>query len=359
MSRIRALLFLLALAAQVPLASATVTYQVGACLPKLTSFTTIQGALNATPTPNLVEVCPGSYPEQVVVGFPVTIEGISAGGATGAMIVVPPGGLKVSATTDLDASVAAQVFVQSGGQEVNLSNVTIDGTGNNVSAGVVIAGAFYLGSSGTLDHLTIQNQNGNGEGVGVMFQGGMPVASVTVENSSMQGFDNGGITGGTNTGVSELTATIRDNYLTGGAPVCNPDCIPVGIFFGVGTTASITGNLITGGYAGIMVGSPQGPISVSKNTIVGSANGIQGFAGAVSVTSNAIYNTSATGIWGNALATGNTIVQSGTAIDFDCLDDTVHSNTILGAVDGIINVPPGLAPMNTYHNVGTISSGGC
>jgi hypothetical protein len=57
MSRIKSLLFLLAPAAQVPLASATVTHQVGGFLPKLPGSTTIMGALNATPSLNVVEVC--------------------------------------------------------------------------------------------------------------------------------------------------------------------------------------------------------------------------------------------------------------------------------------------------------------
>jgi hypothetical protein len=57
MSRIKSLLFSFALAAQVPLASAKATYAVGTCEPKLPSFGSIQAALNATPSPNVVEVC--------------------------------------------------------------------------------------------------------------------------------------------------------------------------------------------------------------------------------------------------------------------------------------------------------------
>jgi hypothetical protein len=63
MSRIKSLLFVLALAAQVPLASATVTYVVGTC--KNTPFKTITSALQATPPPNVVEVCPGFYFETI------------------------------------------------------------------------------------------------------------------------------------------------------------------------------------------------------------------------------------------------------------------------------------------------------
>ena len=57
---------------------AALTYEVGGCKPGLKSFPTITQALTATPAPTVVEVCPGRYPEQVVLTQPVKIEGISS-----------------------------------------------------------------------------------------------------------------------------------------------------------------------------------------------------------------------------------------------------------------------------------------
>ena len=98
MSRIKTLLFLMALTAQVTVASATVTYAVGSCEPKLLSFTTIMSALGATPAPNVVKVCPGAYTEQVVITFPVTLEGVSASNSAASIIAPPSSGLVANAS---------------------------------------------------------------------------------------------------------------------------------------------------------------------------------------------------------------------------------------------------------------------
>jgi len=357
MARIKTVLLLLALAAQAPLLSATVTYAVGSCEPMLISFTTIQGALDATPSPNTVKVCPGTYNEQVVIGMPVTVEGISDGNSAQAVIAPPSGGLTVNATNDFGDPMAAQVFVQSGGQEVNLSNLTVDGTGNNVTtSNVNIVGVFYLGSSGTLNHLAVQNQSGNGLGTGVWLGGGIPVPSVTVENSSVRGFSNTGIFAETNSSGSELTATIKGNYVSAGALY--------GIVLRGGETASVSGNLVTT-FFGIEVEGGEG--SVSKNTIVSSepdnytgGAGIALYTDGVAVTSNAIFNySSSEGIIADssiAAVTGNTIVDGGIAIDFaGTAGSNVHSNTILGAGWGLTNVSTGATTKDTFYVVGTIT----
>jgi pectin methylesterase-like acyl-CoA thioesterase len=144
MSRIKFLLFLLALAAQVPLASATVTYAVGTCKPALHSFTTIQGALDASPPPNVVEVCPGTYNEQVVIGIPVALEGISYGNSAEAMIAPPANGTAVAkAANDFGQVVAAQVLVSNVAGEVNLTNLTVQGQSGFPSDGIRYVGVFY------------------------------------------------------------------------------------------------------------------------------------------------------------------------------------------------------------------------
>jgi parallel beta-helix repeat protein len=355
MLRIKPLLLLLAFATQLSLAS-TVIYAVGTCKPGLPSFTTIQGALDATPAPNVVEVCPGTYNEQIVIGMAVTVEGISDGNSTQAVIAPPAGGLVVSATTDTGFPIAAQVFVQSS-SEVNLSNLTVDGTGNNVTAdNIGVVGVFYLGSPGTLNHLAVRNQSGNGYGYGVRLQGGIPVPSVIVENCSLRGFDNAGIITETNSSLFELDATIKDNYVSGG--------FQHGVVLEEGQTTSITGNLVVA-FWGIQIGGGGG--SVSKNTTIttepfnytGGA-GIALYTDGVPVTSNAVYNySSSEGLVVNssdARVTGNTITDSGIAIDFTgTAGNNVHSNRILGAGWGTINVATGATPINTFYNVGTIA----
>jgi hypothetical protein len=365
MSRIKSLLFLLALAAQVPLASATVTYQVGGCLPKLPTSTTIQGALNASPSPDVVKVCPGTYNEQIKITIPVTLEGIAANNSTQAIIAVPPGGLVVNATDSFGNANAAQVWVDNVNGRVNLTNLTVDGTGNAVTGFNWVVGVFYQNSSGTMNHLTTQNQTGNGRGVGIELNGGSNNPSVTLENSNVQLFDNTALSAGTNSSASELNATIERNYISGMGLSSN------GIEFGPGINASVSGNLLTGFlWFGMLIGSgAEG--SVSKNILDnGYALGIFTHADGVAVTSNRIYNVFS-GVAGDAAGiqmysstapvTDNTILTTaGGAISLECIaEKNVHSNTIAGAVNGLLKVPTGAVTTNAYYNVGTILSGGC
>src|SRR5208283_915316 len=72
-----------------------VAYAAGStsCDKKLVGYQTIQAAVNAVPSGSTIEVCPGTYPEQVVISKPLTLTGaasnaevliqIPAGGATG------------------------------------------------------------------------------------------------------------------------------------------------------------------------------------------------------------------------------------------------------------------------------------
>jgi hypothetical protein len=361
MSHMKSVLFLSVLAA-VPLvsANAATTYAVGWCEPGLPSFETITEALGATPAPTVVEVCPGTYNEQVVITNAVALEGISVGDSAQAIIAVPSGGLAANATTDSGQSVAAQVWVDSASGEVKLTNVTVDATGNNVPSGTDIVGVFFQNSPGTVSHFTIQNQNGNGSGVGIWLEGGSANPSVNVEDTNLQAFDDEGMVAETNSSTSELTATITGNQLT-----ALPNSISTGIDLVGGLTATVSGNLITvGSGTGVAIDGGHG--SVSKNTVLNTPAGIDLETDGVSVTSNTVYNTLGgygIGIIANsavAPVTGNTVAQSPFGILFECnAGGNVHSNTILDAVIGLYQVPIGAVGANTYYNVGTVNGGGC
>lgn len=360
MSRIKSLRFqlvlsLLVLAAQMPLASATVTYVVGSCKNPLNPIVTITQALQKTPQPNVVEVCPGTYAEQVVITFPVTVEGIPGGSSDQAIISAQ----SVSLTTvpdDEGDTLAPQVLVSNSAGEVILSNLTVDGTGNTVAFPDHMVGVFYLNSPGTLNHLTIQNQTAPGDrGTGIWLEGGLANPSVTVENNNLQNFEYYGINTEFNSGnTSQLTATIKGNDLASNNAT--------GISVGGWTTATVTSNLISGGSTGIAMGNVGG--SVSGNKVVSTGNGITLETNDVSVTANTIYGTSNIGIYvlSTAPVTGNTIVQSSRyAIEFQCFaGGNVHSNTILNAAIGLNDVKSGVVSPNTYYNVSQIRpSGGC
>jgi hypothetical protein len=350
------------------MAATPVTYGVGACgLTGITSFATISAALAATPAPGVIEVCPGTYPDQVVITKPVTIEGVLINGAGQALITVPAGGLKTNATDAFGDPVAAQIWVDNATGPVNISNIAVGGSGNGVTGTTIIAGVFYKNSSGTLNHLETRFQQGPGGGIGIWAEGGSAKPSVTVENSNAHDFGVAGIWA--ENGTDTLTAEIENNSIIGGSYA--------GIFALGQVSLTASGNFINSpigisiGFMGIfednITGVPSG--SVSNNTVTGGSVGI--FVdefGELSLTSNKIYYINGTGIQlfiadqpTPVTIQDNIIMQTTNGIDFGCIvDNNVSSNTFTAIhSDALINVPTSVTSANAYYNVPTIRSGGC
>jgi len=88
-----------------------VTVKVGTCRSGIVTFSTIQSAVNASPAGATVLVCPGAYPEQVVINKALTLRGVQSGTLGAAVIVAPPGGI-VQNTTSLATGnpIAAQIL---------------------------------------------------------------------------------------------------------------------------------------------------------------------------------------------------------------------------------------------------------
>jgi hypothetical protein len=363
-SRIMCLLFLLALAAQVPLASATVTNYVGSCASG--SYATISAALATTPAPNFVYVCPGNYAEQVVITKPVTLEGIYTSNAGQAFINIPSGGL--SSDNPCSPVGAAQVCVSSSGT-VNITNLSVDGTGATAPVGIA-----YINSSGTMNHLEVRFQQGDGLGIGIYVYG---KGTVTVENSNVHSFDFTGILAG---GNSDQNVKIEKNTVEG-----EPDS-ETAIEASFTNSTTITGNVINGPsapagcdpshgyYCAGMVVIPANKGSVSNNTIAGVGGGYAGihllglgdYPTTMSVTSNAIFDIAGDGIQLDTseaalppmIIKDNFITQTQNGINFTCnLDNNVSSN-IITAVSGygLANLTSGETSTNTYYNVPTLDS---
>ena len=108
---------LLAMAASLPAHAGIV---VGYCIAG-TQYPTIQAAVNAAPSGAVIEVCPGGYPEQVLIEKPLTLQGIIATGDEGAFILPPSGGLVVNAPGTI-----AQILVENT-TGVTITNLIVDG----------------------------------------------------------------------------------------------------------------------------------------------------------------------------------------------------------------------------------------
>jgi Periplasmic copper-binding protein (NosD) len=348
------------------LSSATVTYAVGTCKPGVSNFNTISAALAATPPPNVVLVCPGTYHEQVQITYPVTLQGVSFDGSAQAIIAPPPNGLVANATDDLGDSIAAQLYIwiDPTAVESQIQNIVIDGAGNGITASSpYVVGIFVQNTPATINHVTTRNQNGNGHGVGIWLEGGLLLPAITVENSSIHGFDLYGTWSQTNVAAgSQLTATISGNDVNGSFSSNNPGPQQTGIVINSGTTNTISGNVVAGLPTGILSeGTATG--TISGNTLLDDSIGILLNADGVSATGNKIYDScpagavagSCRGIQVNSAVPAvqdNTIINSPIGIEFNCVaNPNVHSNTITNSTTGLAQVPAGTTSTNALYGV--------
>jgi parallel beta-helix repeat protein len=387
------------------------TVIVGTCVAG-TQYPTIQAAVTASAAATIIEVCPGIYPEQVVITKKLTVEGISSGGQDAAVIVPPASGL-VQNTTDFDNGsfpVAAQVLVQNiPSALVTISNLTVDGTGNLVSTcDLDLIGIMYQNASGTINHVATRNQepvSGYGAcqiGQGIFVETSTGSSKVTIENVSVHNYNKNGITGND----AGTTLTLTGNFIQGnGLVACSADeqgAAQNGIELGYGATGTILNTTVidnlynydptvpngtcyydsadillidTAENSGIKIqhdslGNSQIPLGLFTDT--------EDEGDGVSVTGNSIYGTATfDGIDvctnGNTI-TGNTIVnsaESGVHLDASCgssgLDNTVTGNTFVeSACAGILDDTGGSGGnsygTDTYYTVPytvTYSAGSC
>jgi pectin methylesterase-like acyl-CoA thioesterase len=132
---------------------------VGSCAGPGIHYTTISAAVTAASPGAIISVCPGTYPEQVMIGKNLTLKGVVSGSNDAAVIVPPSGGIVANGTDVYGGSVAAQIFVQNS-SAVTLSNLTVDGTGNNLAgcAAPTFEGIAFENSSGKITDNVVRNQ---------------------------------------------------------------------------------------------------------------------------------------------------------------------------------------------------------
>jgi hypothetical protein len=343
----------------VPQVLATVTNYVGTCA-GTPNFTTITAALATTPAPSVVEVCPGTYPEQLVISKAVKLEGIAASGADQVFITVPSGGLAANECSVL-ADQPVQVCVAEA-DTVDITNVAVDGTGATSPVGI-----YYVSTSGTLNQLELRFQEGDGIGMGIGLSGA--ANTVTVENSNVHDFDGTGIwVYDGSSSHNELTARIENNTLA-------PDpTASIGISSYGGKSVTISGNAIdgpatppcssTGTCAGIVAHTAvAGSITNNKVFGIGSSGVgimINSGAGTMSVKTNTVFDVQGDGIQLNATSvpvTGNILMQVQNGIDLECNTNpgvTSNKMTAIHSV-GLANVPDAV-PVNSYYDTPTLYS---
>jgi hypothetical protein len=370
------LFFALVVAAQPSVAAATAPYYVGNC--RIGAFGSISAAVSTVPPGSIIDVCPGTYSEQVVISQALTLQGIFDTDSSQAVITVPGAGLTTTSSIFF-GTVAAQVQVQATAGPVKISNITVDGTagGTNCPSGTYVGIFYSSGSSGTVNEVETRNQSCNTSGLGILAENTAGAAqSITIQSSNVHDYSDVGIEACSDQNPATLTATIKGNYVENNSPSS---------FYGIDencfVNGAVSGNDIGGvGFAGIVSFSSSSP--VSGNTVVGGSNGIllQGAAnasgntivnasyagitaeGSGTISSNRILNSSNYGILVNTVegttVKGNLIIGGPIGIEFFCISgNTVGGNTINGAATGTDKVPATYHGVNSFNNVGTVRTG--
>ena len=238
------------------------------------TYMTIQAAVTAARPGDTINVCNGTYDEQVSVTKQLTIRGIDSNQMNQA-IIMPTNAVANSTSTTTGNPIAAIVLVN-GTASVNLSNLTVDGSANGINGcAPTLVGVYYRNSSGTADSLAVRNiKLGTGlegcqSGLGVFVQTGTGNQSkVTVSNCSVHDYQKNGITAnevGTN-------ATIKGNDVAGiGA---TPNIAQNGIQVADGAVGMIDSNFVLN-HIYSQCTDPNTCGAASINILVATSNGVK------------------------------------------------------------------------------------
>jgi len=321
------------------------------CTGAATQYNTIQAAVSAAPSGATIEVCPGTYAEQVTIATPLTLKGVTdTTGNAGASVVTIPGGTFSGAFT--------QILIQATG--VTLTDIGVDGTNtlNSCDFGPSLTGIlFAAGSSGTLKDVALRNHyisNGSGGYCGT----GIPVSansatSVTVTDSSIRNFD------GEGTNLTATTVTVKTTTV---API-NPgaNCV-----YANASTFAVSGNSMADCFTGVYVTSTvQG--TVSGNTIHGGISGGTGIfcfpvCTGLTVSGNTIFDTgigfsikTSAEVGGVAFENNDVYGTANGVYLFLQPGNTISNNTFTDAQVGVNGASGNTISGNTYRTVTTLT----
>jgi hypothetical protein len=353
------------------------------CIASATVYTTIQAAVNAAGSGATIDICPGTYPEQVLITLPITLTGVRGANGDNPVVTAPAGGVLANATMSPRGSAysaAAQLLVQNA-TGVTVAGLSVDGSNSGLTDCIGLVGIYYQNASGTVSNVSVQNQVGlaNCGGGGIYVEtDGAASSTVTIRDDLIR-FTSGFNVGASGTGT---TATISGNSVIGGS-VSEDN----GIYLSQGATGTISGNTIMNftlatdtlgdnadGLCGIQV-TKSSSVTISGNIVGNTDCAISMTQGtSLTITYNELVGTIHNdGIYvcGNGnLVQHNAIEGSANAgIRLDNADadnctgfgnsNTITSNTVNGSCIGVLE-PTGttgnVTGPNTYYNVDLFKS---
>jgi hypothetical protein len=286
---------------------------VGSCRPhqrSSNSYSTISAAIAAARPGDQIDVCPGTYPEQLTITKSISLQGIVLPDQPGATITPPAAGLQ---QLPAGSSFYPQVYVDHAGGPVTLSNLAIDGASANILYGTIVfdsTSACEVGLMKDFSGISFTNTPGY-------------IQNVSVAGHFLSSF-----------------------YPGDPEPQQYPDC-GSGIEFNNRTEpAIVTNSVVTGfGFIGI---SSTGPLTASRNILTTQSGpyqvGIQATSRSVilnNTISGEAFFTQTTGIQGAGLVQDNMV--QGFTLGIVNSGQVVH-NTLFNNYTGITD--PNLATEN-------------
>ena len=283
------------------------------CKPAYTHYPNIQTAVSSVPFNTIVMVCPGFYPEQVIISQPLTLEGVTDGTGNAAVITVPAGGLVQNATSNGFGPVTVQLLAQNT-VGVIIKDLIVDGNGANCPAGSnrnVGIGVFDVGTpndgttAATISNVVVRNETAC-DGDGILAD----TSYITITGSE----------------IHDINQTAIDAY-SGKYSITNNSILRSNAF-GIVLFQNANGSLVSGNN--VSNGASSGILSEGPNT------------GAI-ITKNTVLNNPYVGLWiyfaNNQSVTQNVVSNSEwTLVVEGGNSDTVQNNKLSNAVlDGVLD----------------------
>jgi hypothetical protein len=215
-------------------------------------YTTITEAVKAASPGDEIDICPGLYPEQLVITKPLTLRGIEVNEVK--RVLLQP------SLVDLLSLPTEAVITVMNTQGVNIENLAIDASHNSVSGcSPGVAGIHFSNSSGTVANSAIFGGHlANplsctslpfGNGFGVLVDGNLTGPfQVSINQNSIHDYTANGVQ--VNGAGTAITAKIYGNTISGVGP--SSGIFQFAIFVLNGAVGKISSNVITEGLCGTL-----------------------------------------------------------------------------------------------------------
>jgi len=326
------------------------------------TFTSIQAAVNAAKSGDVIRVCAGTYHEQVVIDKSLSVQ------ADNGVIVIPSDVVANSAGASSGEATAAIILVQNA-ESVELEGFIVDGSANGItSCSPNLIGILYQDASGSIEHNAVRNVRLASSLPGCQSGGAIVVESsasgrsnVTIADNSMDGYQKNGITAN----EPGTKVDVNGNTVSGLGPTTG--AAQNGIQIGFGAQGRVTNNAVADNVyspcesvancpsnaAAILI-FQSNAVRVERNTLASNQVGVFVAANNGAIAGNTVFHSVALdGIAlvgnGNSVSSNDISSSDDAAVYIQGNNNTVFDNEFTGAAFGIFKIS-GSSGTNHFGN---------